>query len=103
MDTPSRRTEPSRPRHPASELPPAYLGLGALYLAALATSTVNLLSPLSWYEPAAEAARISFSVFGLIAAVRAARRPGRGHRRPATQDQGDELRSGVRVERLRPL
>jgi diguanylate cyclase (GGDEF)-like protein len=66
---------PPRHRRPARGLPPAYLGLGVLYLAALAVSAVNLVSALSWYEPAAEVARISFGVFGLAAAVRAARMP----------------------------
>lgn len=56
-------------------MPRAYLGLGALYLAALAVSVVNFASELSWYEPAAEVARLSFGVFGLVAAVRAARMP----------------------------
>jgi diguanylate cyclase (GGDEF)-like protein len=66
---------PSRHRRPARGLPPAVLGLGVLYLTALAISAVNLASALSWYEPVAEVARISFGVFGLVAAVRAARMP----------------------------
>ncbi|WP_433789939.1 diguanylate cyclase domain-containing protein [Actinoplanes sp. CA-252034] len=75
MHTRSRGTPSSRHRRPAGGLPPAYLGLGALYLAALVVSVVNLASALSWYEPAAEVARLSFGVFGLVAAVRAARMP----------------------------
>ncbi|MFC4071574.1 diguanylate cyclase domain-containing protein [Actinoplanes subglobosus] len=75
MHTRSRRTPPSRHRRPVRGLPPVYLGLVLLYLAALAPSTINLFSSLSWYEPAAELARLSFGMFGLVAAVRAARMP----------------------------
>jgi diguanylate cyclase (GGDEF)-like protein len=66
---------PSRHRREYHGLPPACLGLGVLYLTALTISAVNLASALSWYEPAAEVARIAFGVFGLVAAVRAARMP----------------------------
>jgi diguanylate cyclase (GGDEF)-like protein len=74
VHTASRRTAP-RHRHPARALPPAYLALGALYLAVLVPSGINLFTELSWYEPAAETARFAFGVFGLVAAVRAARLP----------------------------
>ncbi|WP_231953856.1 GGDEF domain-containing protein [Actinoplanes derwentensis] len=54
---------------------PLYPAFGLLYLAALIPSALNLVTSLSWYEQAAEAARFAFGVFGLAAAVRAARMP----------------------------
>jgi diguanylate cyclase (GGDEF)-like protein len=72
VHTASRRM-PFRHRRPARAVPPAYLILGLLYLAVLVPSGVNLVTELSWYEAAAELARFSFGVFGLVAAVRAAR------------------------------
>ncbi|MEV4282609.1 GGDEF domain-containing protein [Actinoplanes xinjiangensis] len=62
-------------RRPAGGLPPVQLGLGVLYLAALAVSLADLFSALSWYEPVAESARVAFGLFGLVAAVRVARTP----------------------------
>ncbi|MDI6102210.1 GGDEF domain-containing protein [Actinoplanes sp. NEAU-A12] len=65
----------ARRRHPGGGLPPVYLAAGALYAVVLALSAVNLFAPVAWYESAAEAARFAFAVFGLVAAVRAARMP----------------------------
>jgi diguanylate cyclase (GGDEF)-like protein len=62
-------------RRPAGGLPPVPLGLGVLYLAALVIFVADLFSALSWYQPAAEAARVAFGLFGLVAAVRVARMP----------------------------
>ena len=73
MHTRSRR---ARHRRPARVLPPVHLTAALLYAAVLALSAINLFTPVGWYEPVAEGARFTVGVFGLVAAVRAARTPG---------------------------
>ncbi|MEU4622631.1 GGDEF domain-containing protein [Actinoplanes sp. NPDC023801] len=72
MHTASRRM-PRWLRRTTRGLSPVHLALGALYLAVLVLSGVNLVTGLSWYEPAAGLGRFAFGVCGLVAAVRAAR------------------------------
>jgi diguanylate cyclase (GGDEF)-like protein len=66
----------ARHRRPVRRVRPAYLAVGLTCAAMLAASAVNLAEPFAWYEPAAESARFAVGLFGLVAAVRAARTPG---------------------------
>src|SRR5688572_28182739 len=73
MQTWTRRVPPPQHRRaPASAS--AYLLLGGLYAAMLALSSAALVTGFTSYDEVAELARFVFGVFGLVAAVHAARR-----------------------------
>ncbi|MEU4420447.1 GGDEF domain-containing protein [Actinoplanes sp. NPDC024001] len=72
MQTWTRRVPP--PRHRRAPAPAAaYLLLGGLYVTMVALSGTALVTGFASYDRVAELARFAFGVFGLVAAVRAAR------------------------------